>query len=76
MKADLQSVKKKLGGLLMLVFVSDSKQSLDVKEWVMVVECVCTDGSIVPPFVIFKAENFNSVDSGEHSGEHSWQLEI
>lgn len=27
------------------------------QEWVTVVECVCADGSHVPPLVIFKAEN-------------------
>ena len=27
------------------------------QEWVSVVECVCADGTIVPPLVIFKAEN-------------------
>ena len=30
------------------------------QEWVTVVECVCADGSIVPPLVIFKAENLST----------------
>ena len=30
------------------------------QEWVTVVECVCTDGSIVPPLVIFKAEKLST----------------
>jgi len=29
------------------------------QEWVTVVECVCVDGSHVPPLVIFKAENLS-----------------
>jgi len=30
------------------------------QEWVTVVECVCADGSFVPPLVIFKAENLST----------------
>jgi hypothetical protein len=30
------------------------------QEWVTVVECVCADGSHVPPLVIFKAENLST----------------
>jgi hypothetical protein len=30
------------------------------QEWVTVVECVCADGSVVPPLVIFKAENLST----------------
>ena len=29
------------------------------QEWVTVVECICADGSVVPPLVIFKAENLS-----------------
>ena len=29
------------------------------QEWVSVVECVCADGSVVPPLVIFRAENLS-----------------
>ena len=29
------------------------------QEWVTVVGCVCADGSVVSPLVIFKAENFS-----------------
>ena len=27
------------------------------QEWVSVVECICADGNVVPPLVIFKAKN-------------------
>ena len=30
------------------------------QEWVSVVECVCADGSVVPPLVIFKAEKLST----------------
>lgn len=30
------------------------------QEWVTVVECVCADGSHLPPLVIFKAENLST----------------
>jgi DDE superfamily endonuclease/Tc5 transposase DNA-binding domain/helix-turn-helix, Psq domain len=30
------------------------------QEWVSVVECICADGTIVPPLVIFKAENLST----------------
>ena len=30
------------------------------QEWVTVVECVCADGSIISPLVIFKAENLST----------------
>ena len=30
------------------------------QEWVTVVECVCADGSVIPPLVIFKAENLST----------------
>jgi hypothetical protein len=30
------------------------------KEWVTVVECICADGSAIPPLVIFKGENFQN----------------
>src|SRR5271155_679712 len=30
------------------------------QEWVMVVECICTDGSHVPLLVIFKAKNLST----------------
>ena len=30
------------------------------QEWVSVVECICADGSIVPPLVIFKAEKLST----------------
>ena len=29
------------------------------QEWVTVVECICADGTVVPPLVIFKAENLS-----------------
>ena len=29
------------------------------QEWVTVVECICADGSVVPPLVIFKVENLS-----------------
>lgn len=39
------------------------RQQLQAKpgrqEWVTVVECVCADGTVVPPLVIFKAENLS-----------------
>src|SRR5204863_7890860 len=28
------------------------------QEWVTAVECICSDGSAIPPLVIFKGENF------------------
>src|SRR5579871_404521 len=28
------------------------------QEWVTAVECICADGSFIPPCIIFKAENF------------------
>jgi len=28
------------------------------QEWVTAVECICADGSFLPPCIIFKAENF------------------
>ena len=28
------------------------------QEWVTSVECICMDGSSLPPLIIFKAENF------------------
>jgi len=28
------------------------------QEWVTSVECICVDGSFLPPLIIFKAENF------------------
>ena len=30
------------------------------QEWITVVECICTDGTAIPPFVIFKGENLMS----------------
>ncbi len=30
------------------------------QEWVSVVECICADGSIVPPLFLFKAEGVNA----------------
>jgi hypothetical protein len=30
------------------------------QEWVTVVECICADGSVVPPLVIFKAEKLST----------------
>ena len=27
------------------------------QEWITVVECICTDGEVIPPLVIFKGEN-------------------
>jgi predicted hydrocarbon binding protein len=30
------------------------------QEWVSVVECICSDGTIVPPLVIFKAEKLST----------------
>src|SRR5271170_2158049 len=27
------------------------------QEWITVVECICADGSIIPPMVIFKGKN-------------------
>jgi hypothetical protein len=27
------------------------------QEWVMVMECICTDGSYIPSLIIFKGEN-------------------
>ena len=30
------------------------------QEWVTVVECICADGTVVPPLVIFKAENLST----------------
>jgi hypothetical protein len=39
------------------------RQQLQAKpgrqEWVTVVECVCADGTVLPPLVIFKAENLS-----------------
>jgi len=39
------------------------RQQLQAKpgrqEWVSTVECICADGSSIPPLVIFKAENLN-----------------
>jgi DDE superfamily endonuclease/Tc5 transposase DNA-binding domain len=29
------------------------------QEWVSVVECICADGNVVPPLVIFRAENLS-----------------
>jgi len=30
------------------------------QEWVTVVECICADGSHIPPLIIFKAENLST----------------
>ena len=30
------------------------------QEWVTVVECICADGTSIPPLTIFKGENFSS----------------
>lgn len=30
------------------------------QEWVSVVECICTDGTVIPPLVIFKAEKLST----------------
>jgi hypothetical protein len=30
------------------------------QEWVSVVECVCANGTVTPPLVIFKAENLST----------------
>jgi len=42
---------------------SQIQQSFQAKpgrqEWVSTVECVCADGTLIPPLVIFKAENLN-----------------
>ena len=27
------------------------------QEWITAVECICTDGSVIPPLIIFKGEN-------------------
>jgi hypothetical protein len=29
------------------------------QEWVTSVECVCADGSLIPPLIIFKAKNLS-----------------
>ena len=29
------------------------------QEWVMAVECICVDGSSIPPLIIFKGENLS-----------------
>ena len=29
------------------------------QEWVTAIECVCTDGSSIPPLIIFKGENLS-----------------
>jgi hypothetical protein len=36
------------------------KQQPGRQEWVSVVEAICADGTILPPFLIFKAQNVNS----------------
>ena len=30
------------------------------QEWVTAVECICADGTIIPPLIIFKGENINT----------------
>jgi hypothetical protein len=30
------------------------------QEWITVVECICTDGTSIPPLIIFKGENLMS----------------
>jgi hypothetical protein len=30
------------------------------QEWVSVVECICTDGTAIPPLVIFRGENLST----------------
>ena len=35
------------------------QSQLGRQEWVTMVECICADGSSVPPLVIFKSENFS-----------------
>jgi hypothetical protein len=30
------------------------------QEWVTVVECICMNGTVIPPLVIFKAENLST----------------
>jgi DDE superfamily endonuclease/Tc5 transposase DNA-binding domain/helix-turn-helix, Psq domain len=43
---------------------SDIRQQFQAKpgrqEWVSVLECICADGTIVPPLVIFKAEKLST----------------
>ena len=72
MKADLQLVKKKQGGVLLIgekevgrcIINARVRQQFQVKpgrqEWITVVECICADGSAVPPLVIFKGENLST----------------
>ena len=72
MKADLQLVKKKQGGVLLIGekevgrcnINARVRQQFQVKpgrqEWITVVECICADGSAVPPLVIFKGENLST----------------
>src|SRR5579862_3465190 len=30
------------------------------QEWVTVLECICADGTVIPPLVIFKGENIST----------------
>jgi hypothetical protein len=43
---------------------ADIRQKFQAKpgrqEWVTVVECICADGNVVPPLVIFKAEKLST----------------
>ena len=29
------------------------------QEWVMAIECICADGTSIPPLIIFKGENLS-----------------
>jgi len=37
------------------------EKELGRKEWVTVMECICGDGTMIPPLVIFKGENMQTV---------------
>ena len=52
--------EKEDGGVIINAHIHQKFQAKPGRqEWVTVIECVCADGSHVPPLVIFKGENLS-----------------
>ena len=50
-------------GRLYIVIDSDVKVEYQAqsgrREWVTIIECICVDGSSIPPLIIFKGKNLS-----------------
>ena len=44
------------------------------QEWVTVIECICGDGTILPPLVIFKGANLNTEWLTEPAQTQGWKV--